>query len=123
MNKTILCIEDSLVYAKLLKEYLEQSNYVVHLADDGESGLAMARELSPDMILLDVMLPGIDGFQVCSKIKADDQLKHIPVFMLTGGDQLTSLSKGMETGADDYILKTKPLPEIIAFIADWFQSA
>jgi len=123
MNKTILCIEDSLVYAKLLKNYLEESNFVVHVADDGESGLAMALELSPDMILLDVGLPGIDGYQVCSNIKADDLLKHIPVLMLTGADKLESLSKGMETGADDYILKTKPLPEIIAFIAGWFQSS
>ena len=116
MKNVILCIEDDVVFGKVLKQHLLNHAFDVHVAVDGESGLEMAKKLSPDLIFLDLMLPGIDGYEVCTLLKADEKLKELPVVMLTGKDEMESVWIGMESGAIDYISKSQPQDTLLADI-------
>ena len=118
MKNVILCIEDDVVFGKVLKQHLLNHAFDVHVAVDGESGLEMAKKLSPDLIFLDLMLPGIDGYEVCTLLKADEKLKELPVVMLTGKDEMESVWIGMESGAIDYISKSQPQDTLLADIDD-----
>ncbi|MFC1481997.1 PleD family two-component system response regulator [Candidatus Neomarinimicrobiota bacterium] len=109
----ILCIEDNDQFSQALKLYLEKTGHQVHVAIDGETGTKQAGEISPDIIILDVILPGIDGYQVCTELKKDAALKHIPVIMLTGENKMERVWMGMEVGADDYIFKSQPLDKVL----------
>ena len=104
-KKLILVIEDEPDIAELLEYNLKTAGYNVTKANNGKSGLKKAKKLKPDLILLDLMLPGIQGLDVCRIIKSDSETKSIFVIMLTALGQEQDIVKGLETGADDYILK------------------
>ena len=104
-KKTILVVEDELGIRELLKFILEKAGYRVLVADDGLKAVICIQEKSPDMILLDVMLPGIDGIEVCRQVRSDPEVAHIPILMLTAKDTPASLETGLKQGADDYMIK------------------
>ena len=101
----ILIIEDEKDIAQLLEYNLGVDGYHTHIANNGETGLKVARKQNPDLILLDLMLPGIHGLDVCRIIKADANTEDIPIVMLTALGQEENIVRGLESGADDYITK------------------
>jgi len=106
MSKSrILIIEDDQSLAEVLEYNLRQAGYEVHLATDGQDGLAKARLLTPDLILLDVMLPLVDGFEVCQRIRSDAATRDTLVLMLTAKSEETDQIVGFSLGADDYVTK------------------
>lgn len=111
-NKShILIIEDEPDINELLSISLLENNYTVSKAFDGEKGLNIARELSPDLILLDLMLPGISGLDVCKLLKSEQETSSIKIIILTALSQEHDIVKGLELGADDYI--TKPFSMMV----------
>lgn len=105
MGKKILIVDDEQDIREVLELRLEIAGYNVITATDGKSCLRKAKEEKPDLILLDVMMPGINGFEVCKLLKENDKTKHIPVVMLTVLAQEKDLSKGLEKGASCFISK------------------
>jgi DNA-binding response OmpR family regulator len=104
MANKILLIEDELDLAEVTKMRLKNSNYEVIHTGDGEKALVLLQKDTPDLILLDLLLPGIQGDEVCKQLKFDDRLKHIPVVLFTASiDDIPKVVK--EIGADDYIMK------------------
>ena len=111
-NKShILIIEDEPDINELLSISLLENNYTVSKAFDGEKGLNIAKELSPDLILLDLMLPGISGLDVCKLLKSEQETSFIKIIILTALSQEHDIVKGRELGADDYI--TKPFSMMV----------
>jgi two-component system response regulator ResD len=106
----ILVVDDEERIRRLLRMYLEKENYVIDEADDGETALLKATKNDYDLILLDVMLPGMDGIEVCSKLR---QIKSTPVIMLTAKGEETNRVQGFEVGADDYVVKPFSPREVI----------
>lgn len=104
---TLLIVDDTLSVCQVLVDMLESPEYHIETANDGFEGLLKARALKPDLILLDVMMPGMDGFQVCQQLRTTPDLAEVPVLMLTALDDQESRIKGIESGADDFI--TKPI--------------
>ena len=115
-KKTILIIEDEKDIAELLAFNLENDEFNALLANNGESGIKIARKRKPDLIILDLMLPGIHGLDVCRIIKGDPELKNIFIVMLTALGQEENIVKGLEVGADDYITKPFSFKILIARI-------
>ena len=106
-SNTILIIDDIPTNIKVLLEFLNQSNLRVSVAKSGESALKKIKEVSPDLILLDVMMPGIDGFETCRRLKADPITKDVPIIFMTALSDSVDKVKGLTLGAVDYI--TKPI--------------
>ena len=104
-KKQILIIEDEPDIQELLSFNLDNNGYKVYTASNGEKGLEVARKEHPDLILLDLMLPGIHGLDVCRIIKSDQDTSGISIIMLTALGQEEDIIKGLETGADDYVTK------------------
>lgn len=102
---TVLIIEDSTTQAKLTASQLSHYDINVVLAENGLQGLRYVDNFHPDLIVLDVNLPKMDGYQVCSRLKRDENTRHIPVIMMTANDSSDDALKGLEAGADDYIPK------------------
>jgi len=115
-SEKILIIDDELHIVELIKYNLEMNGYKVYYALNGNDGINIAYEKKPDLILLDIMLPEIDGFEVCKKIKRDDELANIPIIMLTAKGEEFDKILGLELGADDYITKPFSVRELIARI-------
>jgi two-component system phosphate regulon response regulator PhoB len=107
---TILIVEDEAHIRKVLEYNLKLDGFEVCLAEDGATGLKLARENKPDIILLDWLMPVMNGLQVLAALKTDSSTEHIPVFMLTAKGMLNDVTQAVETGADDYI--TKPFNPI-----------
>jgi DNA-binding response OmpR family regulator len=105
MEKKILIVEDEEVIAKMLKDRLQTLGFAVAIEADGLQGLKKAREWNPDLIILDIMLPEMDGYRVARLLKYDETYKHIPIIMLTARTQPADRQKGMAAGADLYITK------------------
>ena len=105
LKKQILIIEDEPDIQELLSFNLYNNGYKVYTASNGEKGLEVARKEHPDLILLDLMLPGIHGLDVCRIIKSDQETSGISIIMLTALGQEEDIIKGLETGADDYVTK------------------
>ena len=106
MEKTkILVVEDEAPIQELLQFNLERKKYRVKVVDSGEAALTEAASLQPDLILLDIMLPGADGLEVCKRLKADSNTARIPIIMLTALCEEADVVAGLELGADDYISK------------------
>uniref|UniRef100_A0A7C6EAS2 Response regulator n=1 Tax=candidate division WOR-3 bacterium TaxID=2052148 RepID=A0A7C6EAS2_UNCW3 len=105
VKKKILLIEDELNVLELVKHRLEENNYIVETAEDGYSALTKVRIFQPDLIILDLMLPKIDGYTVCRLLKCNDQFKHIPIIMFTARTNPDDERRGMECGADAYVPK------------------
>lgn len=101
----ILIVEDDPQTVKLVKFILEKEDYSTISAKDGEEGLQMAREKKPDLIVLDLMLPGMDGYRVCEILKANPVTKEIPIIVLTALDTGVDFEKALEKKADWYITK------------------
>lgn len=101
----ILIVEDEPDINELLRINLEKNNYTVSKSFDGEGGLKIARESIPDLILLDLMLPGINGIDVCKLLNSDKKTSGIKIIMLTALSQENDIVKGLESGADDYMTK------------------
>ena len=104
---TILIIEDNEMNRDMLSRRLERKGYKVLIAVDGEKGLEVARANTPDLILMDMSLPVVDGWEATRRLKADERLKHIPVVALTAHAMANDRDKALEAGCDDY--DTKPI--------------
>jgi len=101
----ILVIDDEYEILELLKIKLSAKKHQVYTASCGEEGIVMAGKFKPDLILLDVVMPGMDGVEVCGKLKASRKTKGIPVFMLSAMSQVYYIDEAFKQGADDYIMK------------------
>ncbi len=104
-RKKILIIEDEEDIVELLTFNLSKEGYAVESAMTGEDGLALACNFLPDVVLLDLMLPGLDGLEVCKALKNDDKTRNVIVIMLTAKSEETDIVTGLEVGADDYVAK------------------
>jgi DNA-binding response OmpR family regulator len=112
--KTILVIEDDISILRGLKDNLEFEGYIVHTETNGEKGLKLALEKNPDLILLDIMLPGMNGYEICRRVKKEKP--ELPIIMITArGSEIDKVS-GLDTGADDYVTKPFSIPELMARI-------
>ena len=116
-NKNILVVEDDSDIKELISFNLSNQGHQVFEANNGELGIEKAREKLPDLILLDLMLPGIHGLDVCRIIKADQETKDIPIIMVTAMGQEEDIVKGLETGADDYITKPFSIKVLLARVS------
>lgn len=116
MAEKVLIIDDEEHIVELIKYNLESSGYKTYEAYNGIDGLKIARKELPDLILLDLMLPGIDGLEVCKRLRADDKLKQVPIIMLTAKSEEIDKILGLELGADDYITKPFSIRELNARI-------
>ena len=103
--KTVLIVEDSVTQAESLRVTLMENGLKVYCALDGISGLERAREIHPDLIVMDVHMPGMNGFEVAQALKADPVTENIPIVMLTSSDNPESTLMGLDAGAVDYIPK------------------
>jgi two-component system phosphate regulon response regulator PhoB len=104
-QRKILVVEDEAPIQELLQYNLERNTYRVKIIDSGEEALEKAGQFHPDLILLDIMLPGTDGLEVCRQLKADAKTRDIPIIMLTALCEEADIVAGLELGADDYITK------------------
>ena len=111
MSERILVIEDEQKIADFLRRGLTYEGFTVEVRLDGESGLKAARDTPPDLVILDVMLPGLDGWEVCRRLRAAGA---VPILMLTAKDSVPDRVKGFESGADDYVIKPFAFEELIA---------
>ena len=110
----ILIVDDDPTARETMVAFLESENYELDLATDGIHALQLLKNLQPDLILLDVMMPGMDGFEVCRRIRATPQLAEVPIILLTALDDRASLMQGIESGADDFLHKPVDRQEIVA---------
>ncbi len=108
--KKILIIEDDTAISKMYQTSLKNDGYEVVAADDGDAGLEMAKKEKPDLILLDIILPKMDGFAVLEGLKKESGIKNIPVIMLTNLGQEEDKERGKKLGAKDYIVKADFTP-------------
>ena len=113
MAKTVLIVEDDRNIADLLRLYLEKEGYTVVIAPDGMRGVEQFRTVHPSLVLLDVMLPGLDGWGVCRAIRAESQT---PIIMLTAKSETEDKVNGLKQGADDYITQPFEMKEVLARI-------
>ncbi|HEX9934290.1 MAG TPA: response regulator [bacterium] len=113
-NMTVLTVDDTPANTRLLTHYLEKQGYRVITAEDGFEGFKAAIQYHPDLVLLDVMMPGTDGYEVCELLKAEEETKDIPVVFLTAKADVEDRVRGFELGAVDYITKPFNLVEIAA---------
>ena len=114
MPKTILIIEDDVSILRGLKDNLVFEGYEVQSATDGHEGLKLALEVSPDLLLLDIMLPGLSGYDICRKLR--EQKTGVPIIMLTARGKEVDKVAGLDLGADDYVTKPFSVPELMARI-------
>ncbi|HWG00813.1 MAG TPA: response regulator transcription factor [Trebonia sp.] len=106
MNARVLVVDDDLTIAEVVGDYLRDAGLEARHAPDGQSALSLAREWPPDLVVLDLMLPGIDGLEVCRRLRADRASQPpVPVIMLTALGEENDRVLGLETGADDYVTK------------------
>lgn len=124
MKKNILIIEDDAFLRDLIQKKLSSAEFITSEAIDGESGIKKIKEENPDLILLDLLLPNIDGFEVLEKIKKDPAISNIPVIILSNLGQKEDIEKGMALGAVDYLIKAQFTPdEIIIKVREVFEKA
>ncbi len=111
MRYTILIVEDDTRIANWLKIYFEQAGFAAKVTHDGRTGLTFARTLAPDLIVLDLMLPGLDGIEFCRTLRRESD---VPIIMLTAREAHTDRINGLESGADDYVVKPFDPGEVVA---------
>lgn len=111
MARRIVVVEDEAPIADAIAARLRSEGYEVHVAGDGPTGVAYAERFEPDLVILDLMLPGMDGLEVCRQVQRD---RHVPVMMLTARDDETDLVVGLAVGADDYLTKPFSMRELVA---------
>ncbi len=113
MSKSVLIVEDDINIADLLRLYLEKEGFLVTIANDGGAGLDAFRRTSPNLVLLDIMLPVLDGWGVCREIRKESD---VPIIMLTAKGETDDKVSGLKLGADDYITKPFEMKEVLARI-------
>jgi DNA-binding response OmpR family regulator len=118
MKKRILLVEDDPSAARLVSYTLEQEGYEVLTAPNGVEGLRKAREEEPDLLVLDVMLPGLDGFEVCHRLRSEPQTAKLPILMLSAKAREADKATGINVGANDYLSKPAAPDEIVARVAN-----
>lgn len=118
MAERILVIEDEQRIAQFIERGLIFEGYRVDVAYDGRTGLAMARDNPPDLVVLDWMLPGIDGLEVCKRLRA---ASNVPILMLTAKDDVADRVTGLDSGADDYLVKPFSFDELLARLRALFR--
>ena len=111
MSHLILIVEDDTTIANWLKVFLEEEGFTVEVANDGRTGLNLARSLVPDLIVLDLMLPLLDGMELCCILRRESD---VPIIMLTARAGLADRTRGLDTGADDYVVKPFDPEEVVA---------
>src|SRR4026207_1461911 len=112
--KNIVVIEDDKDVIDVLRYFLEKEGYRVHFAQDGLTGIELSTKVIPSLILLDLMLPKMNGLDVCKKLKSDGRLTNVPIIMVTAKGEVTDKIIGLDTGADDYVTKPFSPHELIA---------
>ena len=105
--KRILIIEDNPSFSRAINHIVEKEGYEVSTASNGMTGLRMAKDNPPDLLILDVMLPGLDGFEICSQLRADESTEKLPIVMLSAKGQEADKTTGLSVGANEYL--TKPI--------------
>lgn len=113
-KEKILVVDDEQDLVKLIRYHLEKDGYKVITAYNGDDALFLTRKERPELIILDLMLPGIDGLEVCRKLKADQELAHPAIIMLTAKGEEADITKGLKLGADDYMTKPFSPKELVA---------
>jgi CheY-like chemotaxis protein len=111
MAKKILIVEDEEIVLSLLQKKLSQEGYETSVAGDGEEGLKKMREIKPDLILLDIVMPKVGGFEVMEEMQKDNGLKKIPVIVVSNSGQPVEIDKARELGAKDWLIKTEFDPQ------------
>jgi len=119
--KKILIVDDEQDIVESLKFVLEIANYTCYCAYNGEDGLKLAKEIMPDLIILDVMMPKINGYKISRLLKYDKKYKDIPIIMLTARSQDEDKLIGEETGADEYITKPFELDFVVSKVNEFLQ--
>jgi DNA-binding response OmpR family regulator len=109
----ILVVEDEITTLKLIKMVLQREGYQIVTATSGAEGLRKAEELKPDLVILDIVLPGMDGFHVCQHLRKNPQTAHLPVIMFSSLDRPADQRHAFEAGSDDYITKPVKLAELL----------
>ena len=122
-KRRILVVDDEPSIAKIVKKQLEVAGYEVLVAVDGQDGLDKARQERPDMMVLDVMLPKMNGFEVCATLKQDPQYRQIPILMLTAKAQRQDYQQGLQQGAEAYLTKPFKLEELLSKVQALLQQA
>jgi len=120
MNKKVLVIEDNPINMKLVRTLLQIGNYEILEAEDAETGIEMARQNHPNIILMDIQLPGIDGFEATKILKSDPATRHIPVIALTSYAMDGDKKKAKEVGCDGYISKPINTRSFLKELEDFF---
>ena len=120
-QKMILIIEDEEDTLLFLKDRLEMEGYQVMTANNGQEGLEKARELRPNLILLDVMLPKMNGYQVCQQLKQDANTQTLPIILITAKSQKSDRLSGKESGWDDYVTKPFDTNELLKKITHFLK--
>jgi len=121
MNKKILIIEDDPSTLRLIRYTLQQEGYQVLTASNGLEGLRKAKSEEPDLIILDAVLPGVDGFEICRRLRAEPQTAKLPILMVSAKARAIDKATGLKVGADDYITKPWHRPELVTKIAAMLQ--
>ena len=120
--KKILIVDDEADLVETLKFPLEMEGFTVLVSYNGEDGLHQARKEKPHLILLDLMLPKLDGYKVCRLLKFDERYKHIPILMLTAKTQERDKVLGMETGANEYITKPFEMDDLVQKVKSYLNN-
>lgn len=116
LTPNILVVEDEDALATLLQYNLEKEGYRVTVASDGEEAMTLAQEQAPDLVVLDWMLPKVSGIEVCRRLRARTESRNLPIIMLTARGEETDRIRGLDTGADDYVVKPISMTELAARI-------
>jgi chemosensory pili system protein ChpA (sensor histidine kinase/response regulator) len=118
----ILIVEDTSEQRDLVSMYLEMNGYHVEVANDGLQGLAQARKLKPDLILMDLGMPKMDGYQMIAELRADDKLKDIPIVVISAWTAATHRDRARAAGADGFITKPFELGHILSTVQKYVQA-
>ncbi len=121
-DKTILVVEDNEINMKLIRAFLQIGKYHILEARDAETGIRLVREQRPDLILMDIQLPGIDGLSAAHLIKADPDLKKIPIIAVTGNATQMDKEEALNIGFAGYLLKPFSIEVFLETISDFFKS-
>jgi DNA-binding response OmpR family regulator len=105
-KKKLLVVEDDMILQKALQEFLTAEGFEIFTASDGEAGITAAKEKMPDLVLLDIILPKKDGYEVLAALKKDEKTKQIPIILLTNLGSLNDVEKAIELGATTYLVKS-----------------
>jgi DNA-binding response OmpR family regulator len=119
ISKRILIVEDDSSVLRATSYILEKEGYEVLTAQNGLEGLKKAKEDNPDLLILDVMLPGIDGFEICHSLRAEPQTAQLPILMFSAKGQEADKATGLKVGADEYLVKPVDREVLLNKVAAW----